>query len=89
MGLYDDLYKYKRVKLYDTKKARKDSRKYLGYDYKNNLMQNSLSNHLLRNDVMRDFIAFCTDYYYNTIKQIRVMKNWKNYTTKKDDKNIR
>ena len=89
MGLYDDLYKYKREKLFDSRKSRKDSKKYLGYDYSRSLFTNNLSSHILRNQTMLDFIEFCTDYYYNTIKQIRVMKNWKNYTVKKDDKNIR
>ena len=89
MSLYNDLYRYKREKLYSIKKARKDSRKYLGYDYSSNLMQNSLSSHILRNQTISDFVEFLTDYYYNTIKQIRIMKNWKNYTIKKDDKNIR
>tara|TARA_A100001037_G_C15153237_1_gene641155 strand:+ start:11895 stop:12164 length:270 start_codon:yes stop_codon:yes gene_type:complete len=89
MGLYSDLYRYKREKLYSAKKSRKDSRKYLGFDYSDNLLQNSLSSHILRNQTISDFVEFLTDYYYNTIKQIRVMKNWKNYTSKKDDKNIR
>ncbi len=89
MGLYTDLYRYKREKLYSYKKSRKDNKKYLGYDYSETLMTNSMSSHILRNETISNFIEFCTDYYNNTIKQIRVMKNWKNYTSKKDDKNIR
>ena len=89
MGLYDDLYRYKREKIYDIKKSAKDNKKYLGYDYKNDLITNRVSRHIMRNQTILDFVQFCTDYYYNTIKQIRVMKNWKNYTANKDDKNIR
>ena len=89
MGLYNDLYKYKRDKIYNVRKNAIDSKKYLGYDYKNNLISNKVSRHIIRNKTMFDFIQFCTDYYYNTIKQIRIMKNWKNYTVKKEDKNIR
>ena len=89
MGLYDDLYRYKREKIYDIKKSAKDNKKYLGYDYKNDLITNRVSRHIIRNQTILYFLQFCTDYYYNTIKQIRVMKNWKNYTANKDDKNIR
>ena len=89
MGLYDGLYRYKRVKLYDTRKEAKNNKKYLGFDYRNTFMINFLSRHIWRNDRMYDFLGFCTDYFYNTIKQIRVMKNWKNYTSNKDDKSVR
>jgi hypothetical protein len=89
MGLYDDLYRYKRVKLYSARKEAKNNKKYLGLDYKNTFIINFLSRHIWRNDRMYDFLGFCTDYFYNTIKQIRVMKNWKNYTSNKDDKSVR
>lgn len=89
MGLYDDLYRYKREKIYDARKTAKDNKKGLGYDYKNDMITNRISRHIIRNQTMLDFIQFCTDYFYNTIKQIRVMKNWKNYTSNKDDKNVR
>jgi hypothetical protein len=89
MGLYDDLYRYKREKRYDYQKSRKDNRLNLGYDYSDDLISNSVSKHIFRNETMRDFISFCTDYYMNTIKQIRKMKNWKNFTADKDDKNVR
>jgi hypothetical protein len=89
MGLYSDLYKYKSEKIYNVRKTAKDSKKYLGYNYERDLITTRISRHIVRNQTMLDFIEFCTDYYYNTIKQIRVMKNWKNYTTNKDDKNIR
>lgn len=89
MGLYDDLYRYKRVKLYNVRKTAKDKKKHLGYDYKNDMITNRISGHIVRNQTMLDFVQFCTDYFYNTVKQIRVMRNWKNYTSHKDDKNIR
>tara|TARA_B000000441_G_C21719541_1_gene338179 strand:- start:334 stop:603 length:270 start_codon:yes stop_codon:yes gene_type:complete len=89
MSLFKDLYKYKRIRKYDVKKEFRDERLYLGYDYSQNLIKNSISKHILRNETVKDFIEFCTDYYMNTIKQIRSMKNWKNFTVKKEDKNIR
>lgn len=89
MGLYDDLYRYKREKRYNYQKVRKDNRLNLGYDYKDDLIRNNLSPHIFRNDTIRTFIGFCTDYYMNTILQIRKMKNWKNFTANKDDNNVR
>jgi hypothetical protein len=89
MGLYDDLYKYKRENRYEYHKRRKDSKKYLGYDYERDLIKNKVSSHIFRNETISDFIDFIQDYYMNTIRQIRKMKNWKNYTVSKDDKNIR
>ncbi len=73
MGLYDDLYKYRAKKIYDARKTAKDDKKYLGYDYKRDLITNRISRHIVRNQTMIDFIEFCTDYFYNTIEQIRVM----------------
>tara|TARA_B100000900_G_C20600006_1_gene725076 strand:- start:4498 stop:4767 length:270 start_codon:yes stop_codon:yes gene_type:complete len=89
MGLYDDLYRYKRENRYNYHKIRKDSRKYMGYDYSNDLIKSKISSHIFRNETMNTFIEFLQDYYMNTISQIRKMKNWKNYTVHKDDKNIR
>lgn len=89
MSLYKDLFRYKRVKFYDSMKSIKDEKKYLGLDYENNLIQNFVSSHILRNQTVNEFLSFCTDYFYNTVKQVRIMKNWKNYTSKKYDKNIR
>ena len=42
MGLYDDLYKYKAKKIYDARKTAKDDKKYLGYDYKRDLITNRI-----------------------------------------------
>ena len=83
------LKKYKTPKKYSVKKSRKDDKKYLGYDYSNTIIKNSVSSHILRNDTVNRFISFIQDYFMNTIKQIRIMKNWKNYTVEKDDKYIR
>lgn len=89
MGLYDGLYRYKREKRYNYQKVRKDNRKNLGFDYSETLINMNVSKHIFRNETVRDFIDFCNDYYMNTIKQIRKMKNWKNYTVDKDSQNIR
>tara|TARA_Y100000766_G_C18674506_1_gene491654 strand:+ start:81 stop:344 length:264 start_codon:yes stop_codon:yes gene_type:complete len=83
------LFKYKQPKRYAEIKRRKDSKMYLGYDYSKTLLKNAISQHILRNETMGIFVSFIQDYYMNTIKQIRIMKNWKNITVEKDDKYIR
>ena len=47
MGLYDDLYRYKREKRYNYQKVRKDNRLNLGYDYSDDLIRNNISSHIL------------------------------------------
>ena len=56
MGLYDDLYRYKRVKIYDVRKTAKDNKKHLGYNYKNDLITNRVSRHIVRNQTMLDCV---------------------------------
>lgn len=89
MNLFQDLLKYKLVKLYDIKKARKDNRLNLGHDYKDTLMNDNVSSHIQRNDTMFTFLSFINDYLYNTISAVRYLKVYKNFTVKKDDKRIR
>jgi hypothetical protein len=89
MNLFQDLFKYRLVKLYDYKKSRKDNRLNLGHDYKDNLLNNSLSKHIQRNDLMRTFILFLNDYFYKVIGSIKNLQGYKNYTIKKDDTRIR
>ena len=76
-SLLRNLRRYKTPKKYSVKKSRKDDKKYLGYDYSNTIIKNSVSSHILRNDTVNRFIGFIQDYFMNTIKQIRIMKNWK------------
>lgn len=83
------LFRYKRPKRYQEVKLRKDKKLYLGYDYSRTILKNSMSSHILRNPTVDTFVSFIQDYYMNTIRQIRIMKNWKNITVEKDDKYIR
>lgn len=89
MNLFQDLFKYKLVKLYDYKKSRKDNRLNLGHDYKDRLLNDSLSQHIQRNDIIKTFLLFMNDYFYTIIKSIKNLQGYKNYTIKKDDTRIR
>jgi hypothetical protein len=83
-SIYDGLYGYKLRKLYTVAKRSKDNRKNLAYDYKDKIMKNSVSPHIYRNDVMRDFLDFINDYVYNKIQSVRRLKLFKAFTVDKD-----
>jgi hypothetical protein len=87
--MIEGLFRYKRPNRYKEVKTRKDKKLYLGYDYSRTILKNAVSSHILRNPVVNTFVSFIQDYYMNTIRQIRIMKNWKNITVEKDDKYIR
>ena len=42
-----------------------------------------------RNQTLNDFLIFIDDYIFNLLKGVKVLKSYKNYTVKKDDKYIR
>ena len=86
---FKDLLTYKRKKIYDIAKHRKDIRLNLGYDYKDNLVNKMSSNHIQRNQTIREFMLFINDYFYNIIKGVKYLKVFKNYTVEKDDINVR
>ena len=87
--LFKDLYKYKRVKIYDAKKSRHDGRLHQGHEYKDALMHMNLSEHIFRSEYVRLFLEFINDYFYNIISRIKTLDNWKNFTVKPEDKNRR
>jgi hypothetical protein len=89
MNLFQDLFKYKLVNLYDYKKTRKDNRLNLGYDYSERLINDNVSQHILRNDIVNTFVLFLNDYFYRIIRSIKSLQGYKNYTIKKDDTRIR
>lgn len=86
---FKDLLRYKRVKIYDVAKHRKDSRLNTGYDYKDNLFNLMTSKHIRRNQTIKEFMLFLNDYFYNIIKGVKHLKTFKNYTVEKDDTNVR
>jgi len=88
--MFDNLFLYKRAKIYDKAKSRKDSRLNVGYDYtQGSFMGKMLSRHIVRNQTLNDFLVFIDDYIFNLLKGVKVLKSYKNYTVKKDDKYIR
>lgn len=84
MSLYKDLYKYKLIKKYDLTKSMNDLRRNEGRDYSDNLLKNSLSNHIQRKDTMRDFIGFLQDVFVENVKTVTKLKLFKAFAMPKD-----
>lgn len=93
MGLFDNLFGYKRIKRYDAAKTRKDERLHTGYNYNSlppsEFIGRALSGHIQRNETMQHFLIFLEDGIKNLLKGTRYLKNYKNYTVKKDDNQTR
>lgn len=87
--LFKDLGVYKRKRLYKIAKHRKDDLKNTRYDYDNILLQNQLSRFIQRNQTMREFLGFINDIIINLLRQVRYLRNFKNFTVEKDDDRTR
>lgn len=87
--LFKDLLVYKRKRLYKIAKHRKDDLKNTRYDYDNILLQNQLSRFIQRNQTMREFLGFINDIIINLLRQVRYLRNFKNFTVEKDDDRTR
>jgi len=84
MSLYEGLYKYKLIKKYNLTKTMNNRKKNEGRDYSKDLLKNSLSNHIQRKDLMRDFINFLQDIFVENVKTVTRLKLWKAFSMPKD-----
>ncbi len=90
MSLYKDLFSYKKKRLYKVSRHRKDARLNISYDYQSNgLLHRMLSKHIQRNKIIQNFIGFLDDYLLNSLRGVKYLKGYKNYTVEKEDKSIR
>ena len=87
--LTDGLFKSRRVKVYQVSRQFSDDRKNLPNNYRINILRNSISSHIFRNNQMWDFITYIQDVIANWVDAANEIKVFKSYTVKKDDKNIR
>jgi len=86
--LFRDLLVYKRKRLYKIAKHRRDDLKNTKYDYKSGnrgLIGKQLSNHIQRNQTMREFLLFVNDYIVSILDNVRFLRNFTNFTVQKDD----
>jgi len=82
--------RYLKQKLYSLKNKRKDDRLYDGVNKLNNqVLQNSLSSFILRNTTLMYFVDILNTAILNILKGPAYLKNYKNFTTKKDDEYVR
>ena len=90
MNLFKDLLKYNKFRTYDFAKERQDQRLNVGNQYMDERFLNKMvSKHIVRNNILRDFMKFLDDSFFNIISGVRRVKAYKNFTIKKDDKYIR
>jgi len=90
--LFKDLLVYKRKRLYKIAKHRRDDLKNTKYDYKSGnrgLIGKQLSNHIQRNQTMREFLLFVNDYIVSILDNVRFLRNFTNFTVQKDDDTTR
>ena len=77
-------------KLYETARVRKDQRLNTGIPRGLiGILSNSISSFILRSEILSGFISIIDLALSDILKGPAFLKNYKNYTTKKDDINVR
>tara|TARA_Y100000385_G_C13078656_1_gene632726 strand:- start:711 stop:980 length:270 start_codon:yes stop_codon:yes gene_type:complete len=89
MNIFDKLFKSRRKRLYSIRETAFDDRKNLGNEYRSNILKNSISNHIWRNNQMNDFVNFIQEILADWVDSVNYLKIYKSYTMKKEDKKIR
>lgn len=94
MGLFTNLFSYRKRRRYDSAKFRKDDRLHTGYNYDDELgpgdmLGRSLSGHIQRNQTIQHFLIFLDDSVKNLLKGVRYLNNFKNYTVDENTKKTR
>ena len=78
------------TKLYEASNTRKDSRLNNGVPTRlAGILSNSVSPFILRSKILANFVFYIDRSLGNILKAPAYLKNFKNYTTKKDDINVR
>ena len=88
-NLTDNLFKSRRVKVYQVSEGVADKRKNLPNNYRTNILKNALSSHIFRNNQMFDFISYIQFVVANWVDGVNSLKVFKSFTVKKDYKNVR
>lgn len=84
-----NLFKVRQIPLYKVRRSALDNRKYEPNKYRDNIVKNSVSPYIFRNAAMNDFIISIQHILADLIESVTFLKNYKSFTTKKDDQNIR
>jgi len=88
-SLIQNLFKSRQRKDSEVRKTAVDNRKNLGNEYRQNVLRNSMSAYIFRNDTMNDFVILIQKIFSDLINAVSYLKGFKSYTTKKEDKRFR
>ena len=89
MDLFSNLFKVRKVKSYDTRLSARDERLHKGNDYRENMLINSVSRYIQRNDTMNDFIVLIQHVVADWVDSVTYLKAYKSFTIKKNDKKVK
>lgn len=89
MDLLSNLFKVRKVKLYDIKLSAMDNRKNVGNDYRSNILINSISQYIQRNNAVNDFVIMIQHVIADWVDSVTYLKSYKSYTLKKGDKKVK
>lgn len=89
MDLFSNLFRVRKVKSYDTRLAARDERLHEGNNYRDNMLVNSLSKYIQRNDTMNDFVILIQHVVADWVDSVTYLKAYKSFTIKKNDKKVK
>jgi len=87
--LSTNLFKSRKKRNYSVRKSAVDSRKNLGNVYRENILTNSISSYITRNNYMNDFVIMIQQTLADLVDVVGTLKAYKSYTVKKDDSRVR
>lgn len=89
MAILNNLFKDLKLKSYDFRLSAMDDRKNLPHDFRANILEGSISTHILRSNKVYDFIKMMEHAVSNLVDGVTYLKAYKSYTVRRKDKNIR
>jgi hypothetical protein len=89
INLFDGLFSAGYESIYDFQVQTADNRKNLGHDFRTSILSKSLSNALLRNEYIGDFIILLQEVIVKYVDAVTHLNIYKNYTVSKNYTKIR
>ena len=89
MDLFSNLFRVRKVKSYDSRLSIMDDRLHIGNNYRDNMLINSISNYIQRNDTMNDFIVLIQHSVADLVDSVTFLKAYKSFTIRKNDKKVK
>ena len=89
MNLFDGLFSAGYESIYEFQVHSHDNRKNLGHDFRTSILSKSISNALLRNEYLGDFITLIQEVVVKYVDAVTHLKIYKNFTVSKNYTKIR